>query len=80
MVGYQGDLKDHGDRPTFPGSNDGRALYMMIDDRLVHRIGNDMPITCEGEGNSQLRQARAEVPNSRTASSIHSTMPEGSSR
>ena len=49
MVGYQGDLKDHGDRPTFPGSNDGRALYMMIDDRLVHRIGNDVPITCEGE-------------------------------
>jgi len=47
MVGYQGDLKGHGDRPTFSGSNDGRALYLMIDDRLVHGIGNDVPITCE---------------------------------
>jgi len=25
---YQGDLKGHGDRPTFPGSNDSGALYV----------------------------------------------------
>ena len=49
MVGHQGDLKGHGDRPTFPGSNDSGALYVVIDDRLVHGIGNDVPITCEGE-------------------------------